>query len=122
MSDVSPPLMLPLTAAQVQLVTAKGGARRPRLHLLLAAASNDEVRELAIDPGEQKRLSKSLLNALMVLAAASTGEPAGPTEIGNLIGLSAPSVGTYLKTWVAVGALEQVQGSHRYRLAECWRS
>jgi hypothetical protein len=38
MQDEPSPLMLPLTAAQVQLVASKARARPHRLHLLLAAA------------------------------------------------------------------------------------
>ncbi len=47
MQDESSPLMLPLTVAQVQLIANKARARPHRLHLLLAAASSDELKQLA---------------------------------------------------------------------------
>jgi DNA-binding MarR family transcriptional regulator len=78
-----------------------------------------------IDPGKlsaydqatrEKGYSRSTLRALLVLAAIpSDGEGRGVLELAEQLGLKPTSTHRYLRTWVAVGALEQVAGSRRYR-------
>lgn len=89
------------SSARPRIISKPGG---------VGEGSSAEIGPLTSD--SDKRLSKSLLNALKVLALASQGEP---------VDLSPPAAGTYLKTWVAVGPLEQLPGSHSYQLAERWR-
>lgn len=123
MQDEAQPFMLPLSAAQVQLVAeAVNGTQPSRLRVLLAAAFSDELSRLAeIDPREQ-RLTSSLIHALRVLAVASGPRPVGVTEVARKVKLKPPSVARHLKTWVAVGVLEQDRASRRYWLAQRWRS
>lgn len=121
MPDQPSQVMLPLSDAQVQLIAAAANAR-PTLRLLLAGAFSDDLVRLAEINAREQRLSMSLLHALMILAVASGSDSVRATEVAKQMTLSRTSVGIHLRTWVAVGVLEQHPVSRRYQLAACWQS
>ncbi|MHB8241065.1 MAG: helix-turn-helix domain-containing protein [Solirubrobacteraceae bacterium] len=78
-----------------------------------------------IDPGKlsaydqatrERSLSRTTLRALLVLAALPrSGEARGVLELANELGLTTTSTHRFLRTWVAVGAIEQPPESRQYR-------
>jgi hypothetical protein len=64
------------------------------------------------------RCSRSVIRALLVLAAfPADGSPRELTEIAGEIGFSPSTTHRYIRTWVAVGLLEQDLHARRYRRA-----
>ncbi|MHB8241954.1 MAG: helix-turn-helix domain-containing protein [Solirubrobacteraceae bacterium] len=64
----------------------------------------------------EKGYSRTTLRALLVLAAVpSDGGGRGVIELAEQLGLKTTSTHRYLRTWVAVGVLEQTPGSRLYR-------
>jgi hypothetical protein len=112
------PLMIALTDAQVAEVVreASGG---PRLAGLLAAAGNlDELQRTMAPLLADPRHSHSALRAVLVLAAFSVdGSEREVTEVAKALSLSPSTTYRYLRTWVALGLLEQNPSSRRYRRA-----
>lgn len=117
------PFMLPLSPAQVQLVARASTGSDGLLPTLLALAGDETVRlnDFAKGHHNTKTLPISLVSGLLVLTAASRHKGVGATQVSHEVGLSATTACRYLKTWVALGALEQDPRSHRYSLADCWR-
>ncbi len=112
------PLMIALTDAQVTEVVrdASGG---PRLAGLLAAAGDlEELRQMMVPLLADPHYSHSALRAVLVLAAFSVdGSEREVTEVAKALALSPSTTYRYLRTWVALGLLEQDPGSRRYRRA-----
>lgn len=64
----------------------------------------------------EQAYSRTTLRALLVLAAIpAAGEGRGVLELAEQLGLKTTSTHRYLRTWVAVGVLEQVAGWRLYR-------
>jgi hypothetical protein len=108
-------LMIALTDAQVAEVVreASGG---PRLAGLLAAAGDlEELQRTMLPLLDDPRHSHSALRAVLVLAAFSVdGSEREVTEVARALGLSPSTTYRYLRTWVALGLLEQNPRSRRY--------
>jgi IclR helix-turn-helix domain len=112
------PLMIALTDAQVAEVVreASGG---PRLAGLLASAGDLEELQRTMQPLlDDPRHSHSALRAVLVLAAFSVdGSERDVTEVARALSLSPSTTYRYLRTWVALGLLEQNPSSRSYRRA-----
>jgi hypothetical protein len=110
--------MIALTDAQVAKVVrdASGG---PRLAGLLAAAGDlEELRRTTAPLLADPRQSLSALRAVLVLAAFSVdGSEREVTKVAKVLSLSPSTTHRYLRTWVALGLLEQDPSSRRYRRA-----
>jgi hypothetical protein len=69
-------------------------------------------------PQPDSRVSRTVLQALRVLAAFPTdGTDRQITEVAQELSLPTVTAHRYAKTWVAVGLLHQDPGSRRYRRA-----
>jgi DNA-binding IclR family transcriptional regulator len=80
-----------------------------------------KVTDLQYDEGYNSRnLSQSVIHSLVVLSRFQPGKEYGVRELAGEIVLNASTTMRYLKTWVSVGALEQNEQTHRYRLAVFW--
>lgn len=78
--------------------------------------------ELLNDPRVNNRLmSQNVIVSLLVLSSLHGGERR-VTDIADDLGISRATAVRYLKTWVAVGILEQDPSSRRYRVAVRWRN
>lgn len=64
---------------------------------------------------DDERVSRSTCRALLVLLAFSSGEDREVTEVSNELGLSASTTHRYIRTWVALGLLDQDLATRRYR-------
>jgi hypothetical protein len=115
--------MLPLSPTQVQMVARASTGTDGLLPMLLALAGDDTARLNRIVKSDRnsKELSFSLINALLVLAAASRHNGAGATQVAHEVALSANTAARYLRTWVKVGALVQNPQTHLYHLADALR-
>jgi len=120
--------MLPVTPAQVQLMAQAAASHQHgggMLQLLLALAGTLEgvtTHDVEVDPRfHEKNVSQSLIQALIVLAAFSNDREHAVTRMGREIGMSTSTTWRYVRTWVALGLLEQDPDTHRYRVASFWR-
>jgi hypothetical protein len=108
-------LVIALTDAQVTEVVreASGG---PRLAGLLAAAGDlEELRRAMVPLVGDPRLSHSALRAILVLAAfPADGGERELTDVGEALSLPPSTTHRYVRTWVALGLLEQNPRSRRY--------
>lgn len=78
--------------------------------------------DLRADPEfDDRKISQSLIVGLLVLTSFHGDGNQTVTAISIDIGQSASTTLRYLKTWVAVGVLEQDPTDHSYRLAQRWR-
>ncbi len=66
---------------------------------------------------EDRRLSRSLLAGLLVLACLPPEDELGVAELARRIGMRTSTTHRYLSTLLAAGLLEQNPASRRYRLA-----
>jgi IclR helix-turn-helix domain len=114
-------LVIALTDVQVTQVMreASGGPTLAGLTGLLAAAGDlDKLRSATIQMVGDPRLSHSALRAILVLAAfPADGSERGLTEVGEALSLPPSTMHRYVRTWVALGLLEQNPRSRRYRQA-----
>ncbi len=79
------------------------------------------MKDLLRDPTATNRhISQNVIIGLLVLSAFSDGEPR-VADISRELGVSQGATVRYLKTWVAVGILEQDRGRGKYRIARRWR-
>lgn len=117
--------VLELTQSQVeQIVRAAAGASGASSHLLTAlsdtsstlAAEAEHLLSSAEDDG--RRLSRSLLSGLLVLARFPLdGDYLGIAQIADSLGMSASTTHRYVSTLLATGLLERDPATRRYRLS-----
>ena len=126
-SRSEPEIWVPISLGQaeriVQQVVGSEGTGSSLVRLLLALGGRDRVvmADLLNDPQVNNRLmSQNVIVSLLVLSALHGGERR-VTDIADDLGISRATAVRYLKTWVAVGILEQDRSSRRYRVAVRWR-
>jgi AraC-like DNA-binding protein len=79
-----------------------------------------DVDELTHDQRYQdRRISQSVIRSLLVLSAFASGEAYGVNSLAEELHISATTTWRYLKTWVALGVLEE-RKDRRYQLARRW--
>ena len=66
-----------------------------------------------------RRASQGLIRSLLVLGAFASGEVYGVHGLSDKLGLVTTTTWRYLKTWVALGVLEERE-DRRYQLARRW--
>lgn len=67
-----------------------------------------------------RRISQSVILSLLVLGAFALGEAHSLNKLAAELGMANSTLWRYLKTWVAVGVLEE-RDDRRYQLAVRWR-
>jgi hypothetical protein len=122
-----PEIWVPISLGQaervVQQVVGSEGSGSSLVRLLLALGGQDRVvmGDLRDDPRVNNRLmSHTLVVSLLVLSAFYEGERR-VTDVADDLGVSRATAVRYVKTWVAVGILEQDRSTRRYRVALRWR-
>ncbi len=123
-----PDFWVPLTIGQAQHVVRQalgGGPGSGMLRVLLALSGAEDrpaLYELQQDERYQDRtLSQSTICCLLALTAFDDGQEHGVKAVASELGMTVTTTLRYLKTWVAIGVLEQVSKTRRYRLAIRWR-
>lgn len=118
---------LGLSRGQVQDLmlqeSASRGGGRGLFRVILALNGGSErigVDELARDECYQGgRVSQSVILGLVVLGAFALGEVHGVNALAVDLGMSATTTWRYLKTWEALGVLEE-RRDRRYQIARRW--
>jgi hypothetical protein len=93
--------------------------------LLLALDGQDRATmdDLIKDPEfNDRHISRSTVVSLLVLAAFHGRAELQVTTLANDLNLSQTTTTRYLKTFVAVGILEQNQSTRGYRVARRWQA
>ncbi len=123
-----PELWVPISLAQAerlirQVVGAKGpGVSLIRVLLALGGLDRVNMADLLADPEfDDRNISRTLIISLLVLTSFYADVDQRVTDISMDLGISPSTTLRYLKSWVAVGVLEQDPTDHRYRLARRWR-
>lgn len=123
-----PEIWVPISLGQaeriVQQVVGSQGSGSSLVRILLALGGQDRIvmANLLDDPRVNNHLiSQNVIIALLVLSALYEGEHR-VTDIADELGLSNATAIRYLKTWVAVGILEQDRATRKYRVAVRWRN
>ena len=119
---------LPLTEGQVQEVVQQEAenreAGRGLLGVLLALNGIGEQmgpEQVSRDEGaHDRKISQTVIHSLLVLGPFASGEPYALNDLSKTLSMANSTVWRYLKTWVAVGALEE-RRDRRYQLAVRWR-
>jgi IclR helix-turn-helix domain len=110
MTDVT----ITLTAEQVSEIQDKVAVAGEALRLLPGLSDHERFAAAVATALNQQDCSHSTLRALLVLSAFPVdGTPRALTDVANEIGLSPATTHRYLRTWLAVGALEQDPDSRR---------
>jgi hypothetical protein len=106
-----------------QEATNRGGGGRGLLGIVLAlncVGERIDLDELTRDRHYRDRqISQSVIRGLLVLTAFSLGEAHGVNSLAADLGISTTTIWRYLKTWVALGVLEERQ-DRQYQLARPW--
>ncbi len=105
------PISITLSPTQVQHVlrAASGGGAQPAA-VLLARTS--------LPPAEERRLSRSLLRGLALLARFEADDrERGIVELAGELGMSPSTAHRYAQTLLELGLLERCPRTRRYRLA-----
>ncbi len=119
---------LPLTDGQVQEVVQQEAenreAGRGLLGVLLALNGIGEQmgpEQVSHDEGaHDRKISQTVIHSLLVLGPFASGEPHALNDLSKTLSMANSTVWRYLKTWVAVGVLEE-RRDRRYQLAVRWR-
>lgn len=107
-----------LTDAQVARVVLRAAVGQQPSRPLLTIDSLDVLRRAVLPLLDDKTYSYSTFRAVMVLAALpADGSERELTAIARTIGLSPSTTHRYIRTWAALGVLEQNPDSQRYRRA-----
>jgi predicted transcriptional regulator len=118
-SSTTEPVYIELTQAQVDRVV-RGASGSGTMSALLAGL--DGVRQTLEDAPQQiedRRLSRSLLSGLLLLACFPTdGAYLSNTEVARRVGMNMSTAHRYISTLVSVGLLERDPGTRHYRLAQ----
>jgi IclR helix-turn-helix domain len=121
--EILVPISLRQAERVVQQVLEGTAPGMSLVRLLLALSGQDRMRltELTADSEYQDRKnSQTLLTGLLVLSVFHGGADHGVNGIAHELGMSPSTAIRYLKTWVAIGVLEQVTATRRYRIARQW--
>jgi AraC-like DNA-binding protein len=104
-----------LTNAQIERVT-RDAAGGEGLAPLLAPLNDPRALERALRPlMEDPSYARSTLRALLILGSFPVdGSALELTDVASKLGFSPSTTHRYLKTWMAVGLLEQDPVSRRY--------
>jgi hypothetical protein len=123
----APEIMVPISLGQaervVQQVLESDGPGASLVRVLIALSGRDRVRltELSADPEFQdSKNSQTLITSLLVLSAFHGGVDHRVSGLAFELEMNPSTTIRYLKTWVAVGVLEQDSATRRYRLARRW--
>jgi hypothetical protein len=104
-----------LSQVQIERVLRDAGAAHSILQVILAGMSRVA---LASEQLDDRRLSRSLLLGLSLLAAMPTdGSYASLTALSRALGMSMSMAHRYASTLTATGLLERDAITRRYRLA-----
>jgi DNA-binding MarR family transcriptional regulator len=111
-------VLIALTDGQVAQVV-RGASGRPHLAGLLSEMTElDVVSSVVLALLEDAAYSRSALRALLVLNALPLdGGERVLTDIAGQVGVSASTTHRYMRTWTALGLVEQDPRSRRYRRA-----
>jgi biotin operon repressor len=108
----------------VQQEAARRGAGRGLLGVLLSlngAGRRMGLKDVMRDERYHDRhISQSVIRSLLVLSAFALGEAQSLNGLAEELGMGTTTLWRYLKTWVAVGVLEE-RRDRRYQLAVRWR-
>jgi DNA-binding MarR family transcriptional regulator len=110
-------IAIKLTIDQIAQVVQESADAGPLERILAGLDSMEEFRHVLIGLLDQgHKYSRSALRSLLVLSALPLdGTERELTEIADATGLATSSLHRYLKTWKAVGIVEQDPQSRRYR-------
>jgi hypothetical protein len=110
-------LSIELSRAQVDQVLRAASGRRSMSALFSGLLASPERLAETLAEFDDKRLSRSLLAGLLVLAAfPDDGGHLGIGEVARLLGMNPSTAHRYITTLVEVGMLERDPGTRRYRL------
>jgi len=110
-------LSIELSRAQVDQVVRAASGRRSMSTLFSGLLASPERLAATLDEFDDKRLSRSLLAGLLVLAAfPDDGGHLGIGEVARMLGMNPSTAHRYITTLVEVGMLERDPGTRRYRL------
>lgn len=108
----------------VQQEAARRGTGRGLLGVLLSLnriGKRIDLDELTRDERyHDARISQSVIRSLLVLSPFASGEAHSLNDLAKELGMGTTTVWRYLKTWVAIGAIEECK-DRRYQLAVRWR-
>ncbi len=128
-SRTEPEIWVPISLGQaervVQQIVGSEGSGASLVRVLLALGGQDRVvmADLLNDPEFNDRyISQTLVVSLMVLSAFHGDVEQRVSDLADELGTSRATTVRYLKSWVAVGVLEQSQVTRKYRLALRWRT
>jgi IclR helix-turn-helix domain len=110
-------IAITLTIDQIAQVVQESADEGPLERILAGLDSMEEFRRVLIELLDQgHKYSRSALRSLLVLTALPLdGTERELTEIADATGLATSSLHRYLKTWKAVGIVEQDPQSRQYR-------
>lgn len=108
----------------VQQEAANRGGGRGLLGVVLAlngVGERIDLDELMRDERyHDRRISQSVIRSLLVVSAFASGEAHGVNSLAEELSIGTTTIWRYLKTWVALGVLEE-RKDRRYQLAIRWR-
>jgi hypothetical protein len=107
---------------QQEAASRKGGGGLLGVILALNGVGEPvKLEDLERDPGfRSPRISHTTIRSLLVLSAFGSGAVHGVNSLAEDLGIGASTVWRYLRTWVAIGVLEERE-DRRYQLARQWR-
>jgi hypothetical protein len=111
-------ISLPLTTAQVAAVVRQAAAGGDGLSGLLVAMSDPQL-AMAVPPLlEEPGCSRTVLRALLVFTAfPADGGQRRLIDVANRCEMNPSTAHRFVRTWVALGLLEQASNSSGYRRA-----
>jgi hypothetical protein len=113
------PVRIELTQAQVDRVVRSASGSGTMSVLMAGLGGVRKTLEDAPQQIEDRRLSRSLLSGLLLLACFPTdGTYLSNTEVARLVGMNMSTAHRYISTLVSVGLLERDPGTRQYRLAQ----
>jgi DNA-binding MarR family transcriptional regulator len=105
-----------LTSAQVASVFREASDGRRLVALIAGVSSGENADRALLSLLDGSSYSRSTLRALLVLSVfAPDGSERELTDVAKQLGMAGGTIHRYLRTWVAVGLLEQSENSRRYR-------
>lgn len=106
---------------QQEAASRKGGGGLLGVVLALNGVGEPtRLEDLERDPCFQSpRISHSVIRSLLVLSAFASGEAHGVNSLAEELGLGSTTLWRYLRTWVALGVLEE-RTDRRYQVARYW--
>jgi Fic family protein len=113
------PVYIELTQAQVDRVVREAAGEGTMSTLLASLGGVQQTLKEAPHQIEDRRLSRSLLSGLLLLACfPPDGTYLSNTEVARRVGMNMSTAHRYISTLVSVGLLERDPGTRQYRLAQ----